>query len=102
MSWIIPARSDGVIVSNCSFACGVQFRRGGSNHDIGVFFCFVLVLSFLVGLVVDAEGIVWYTGNGNGTIGRLDPKTGKQTRVGIVRKDGKRTRVTKKSKSELV
>jgi large subunit ribosomal protein L24 len=32
----------------------------------------------------------------------LDPKTGKQTRVGIVRKDGKRTRVTKKSKSELV
>ena len=29
------------------------------------------------GLVVDAEGIVWYTGNGNGTIGRLDPKTGK-------------------------
>ncbi|MBL8502530.1 MAG: hypothetical protein JNL78_03750 [Rhodocyclaceae bacterium] len=29
------------------------------------------------GLLVDAEGIVWYTGNGNGTIGRLDPKTGK-------------------------
>jgi virginiamycin B lyase len=28
------------------------------------------------GLLVDAEGIVWYTGNGNGTIGRLDPKTG--------------------------
>ncbi|MBK6632464.1 MAG: hypothetical protein IPG33_16280 [Betaproteobacteria bacterium] len=31
------------------------------------------------GLLVDAEGIVWYTGNGNGTIGRLDPKTGKVT-----------------------
>ncbi len=31
------------------------------------------------GLVVDAEGIVWYTGNGNGTIGRLDPKSGKVT-----------------------
>ena len=29
------------------------------------------------GLLVDADGIVWYTGNGNGTIGRLDPKTGK-------------------------
>ncbi|MCK7500126.1 MAG: hypothetical protein MZW92_64765 [Comamonadaceae bacterium] len=31
------------------------------------------------GLVVDAEGIVWYTGNGNGSIGRLDPKSGKVT-----------------------
>lgn len=29
------------------------------------------------GLVVDRQGIVWYTGNGNGTIGELDPKTGK-------------------------
>lgn len=32
----------------------------------------------------------------------VDPKSGKQTRVGIQRKDGKRTRITKKSKSELV
>jgi virginiamycin B lyase len=31
------------------------------------------------GLLVDAQGIVWYTGNGNGTIGRLDPKTGNLT-----------------------
>jgi virginiamycin B lyase len=31
------------------------------------------------GLLVDKVGIVWYTGNGNGTIGRLDPKTGKVT-----------------------
>src|SRR5204863_488879 len=29
------------------------------------------------GLVVDRQGIVFYTGNGNGTIGRLDPATGK-------------------------
>lgn len=29
------------------------------------------------GLVVDEAGLVWYTGNGNGTIGRLDPKSGK-------------------------
>lgn len=28
------------------------------------------------GLVVDAQGIVWYTGNGNDTIGRLDPVSG--------------------------
>jgi virginiamycin B lyase len=26
--------------------------------------------------IVDANGIVWYSGNRNGTIGRLDPKTG--------------------------
>ena len=32
----------------------------------------------------------------------VDPKTGKGTRVGIARKDGKRVRVTKKSKAELV
>ncbi len=32
----------------------------------------------------------------------VDPKTGKRTRVGIVRKDGKSSRITKKSKSELV
>jgi virginiamycin B lyase len=31
------------------------------------------------GLLVDRQGIVWYTGNGNGTIGRLDPATGKVT-----------------------
>ncbi len=31
------------------------------------------------GLLIDAEGMVWYTGNGNGTIGRLDPRTGKVT-----------------------
>lgn len=31
------------------------------------------------GLLVDAQGTVWYTGNGNGTIGHLDPKTGKVT-----------------------
>jgi len=29
------------------------------------------------GLLVDKEGRVWYTGNGNGTIGELDPATGK-------------------------
>lgn len=28
------------------------------------------------GLLVDRTGIVWTTGNGNGTIGRLDPATG--------------------------
>ena len=31
------------------------------------------------GLVVDKQGIVFYTGNGNGTIGRLDPASGKVT-----------------------
>jgi virginiamycin B lyase len=29
------------------------------------------------GLLVDRNGIVWTTGNGNGTIGRLDPVSGK-------------------------
>jgi virginiamycin B lyase len=29
------------------------------------------------GLLVDRQGAVWTTGNGNGTIGRLDPATGK-------------------------
>src|SRR3990167_7503222 len=29
------------------------------------------------GLPVDSDGIVWYTANGAGAIGRLDPKTGK-------------------------
>src|SRR5687768_1281607 len=28
------------------------------------------------GLLVDKGGMVWTTGNGNGTIGKLDPKTG--------------------------
>jgi large subunit ribosomal protein L24 len=32
----------------------------------------------------------------------VDPKGGKATRIGIVRKNGKRARITKKSKSELV
>ena len=32
----------------------------------------------------------------------VDPKSGKRTRLGFTRKDGKRTRITKKSKSELV
>jgi virginiamycin B lyase len=31
------------------------------------------------GVLVDREGIAWYTGNGNGAIGRLDPATGKIT-----------------------
>ena len=31
------------------------------------------------GLLVDKQGTVWNTGNGNGTIGRLDPATGKVT-----------------------
>jgi virginiamycin B lyase len=31
------------------------------------------------GLLVDRRGTVWYTGNGNGTIGELDPSTGKVT-----------------------
>ena len=31
------------------------------------------------GLLVDKQGIVWTTGNGNGTIGRLDPASGKFT-----------------------
>lgn len=33
------------------------------------------------GLLVDARGIVWTTGNGNGTIGRLDPASGDLQRV---------------------
>lgn len=31
------------------------------------------------GVLVDRQGIVWTTGNGDGTIGRLDPATGKVT-----------------------
>ena len=33
------------------------------------------------GVLVDKQGIVWTTGNGNGTIGRLDPATGKVTEL---------------------
>lgn len=31
------------------------------------------------GLLVDRQGMVWTTGNGNGTIGKLDPGSGKMT-----------------------
>ena len=31
------------------------------------------------GLLVDRNGMVWTTGNGNGTIGKLDPASGKMT-----------------------
>jgi virginiamycin B lyase len=31
------------------------------------------------GVLVDKQGVVWTTGNGNGTIGRLDPASGKIT-----------------------
>ena len=31
------------------------------------------------GVLVDRQGIAWTTGNGNGTIGRLDPATGRVT-----------------------
>ena len=31
------------------------------------------------GLLVDRQGMVWTTGNGNGTIGRLDPASGRVT-----------------------
>jgi len=31
------------------------------------------------GLLVDRQGMVWTTGNGNGTIGRLDPVSGRTT-----------------------
>jgi virginiamycin B lyase len=31
------------------------------------------------GLLVDTHGMVWTTGNGNGTIGKLDPVSGKMT-----------------------
>jgi virginiamycin B lyase len=33
--------------------------------------------------IVDAQGMVWYSGNRNGTIGKLDPKTGGLTRYPI-------------------
>lgn len=40
------------------------------------------------GLLVDKQGIVWYTGNGNGTIGRLDPGSGKVTEYQTPSKGG--------------
>jgi virginiamycin B lyase len=33
------------------------------------------------GLLVDKTGMVWTTGNGNGTIGKLDPASGKMTEL---------------------
>lgn len=33
--------------------------------------------------IVDAQGMVWYSGNRNGTIGKLDPRTGALTRYPI-------------------
>ena len=33
------------------------------------------------GLLVDRQGMVWTTGNGNGTIGRLDPANGRVTEL---------------------
>ncbi|MEW5918614.1 MAG: lyase, partial [Gemmatimonadota bacterium] len=33
--------------------------------------------------IVDAQGFVWYAGNRNGTIGKLDPKTGGITRFPV-------------------
>jgi virginiamycin B lyase len=46
------------------------------------------------GLLVDAQGVVWYTGNGDGTIGRLDPKTGKVTQFRAPSGDDPHTLVT--------
>lgn len=40
------------------------------------------------GLLVDRTGIVWTTGNGNGTIGRLDPATGKMRELPTPTRDG--------------
>ena len=40
------------------------------------------------GLLVDKQGIVWTTGNGNGTLGRLDPATGKFTEYPTPSKGG--------------
>ena len=33
------------------------------------------------GLLVDRQGMVWTTGNGNGTIGKLDPSSGRMTEL---------------------
>ena len=40
------------------------------------------------GLLVDRKGIVWTTGNGNGTIGRLDPATGTMREFPTPTRDG--------------
>jgi virginiamycin B lyase len=40
------------------------------------------------GLLVDRKGIVWTTGNGNGTIGRLDPATGAIRELPTPSRDG--------------
>jgi len=40
------------------------------------------------GLLVDRTGIVWTTGNGNGTIGRLDPATGAMREFPTPTRDG--------------
>lgn len=40
------------------------------------------------GLLVDRKGIVWTTGNGNGSIGRLDPATGKLRELPTPTRDG--------------
>lgn len=40
------------------------------------------------GLLADRKGIVWTTGNGNGTIGRLDPATGKMREFSAPSRDG--------------
>ncbi len=40
------------------------------------------------GLLVDRQGIVWTTGNGNGTIGRLDPATGAMREFPAPTRDG--------------
>jgi virginiamycin B lyase len=40
------------------------------------------------GLLVDKQGIVWTTGNGNGTIGRLDPASGRFTEYPVPTRGG--------------
>ncbi|MFZ3173529.1 MAG: hypothetical protein WA146_01420, partial [Thiobacillus sp.] len=40
------------------------------------------------GLLVDRKGIVWTTGNGNGTIGRLEPATGTMREFPTPTRDG--------------
>ncbi|MEW5889197.1 MAG: hypothetical protein AB1768_09100 [Pseudomonadota bacterium] len=53
-------------------AWSAALTAGGSNYGI-------VPGARPHGLLVDADGMVWYTGNGNGTIGRLGPRTGKVT-----------------------
>jgi len=40
------------------------------------------------GLLVDRKGIVWTTGNGNGTLGRLDPASGAMRELPTPTRDG--------------